>query len=97
MALFRSQTHQDIWVEHHCHRCFHHNGSGCKILSRALRSNRKPVEWERNTRAGILMSETMKCNEETKLPPTVGRRVVNEDVPMFDIETPDGPMDSEHA
>jgi hypothetical protein len=98
MALFRSQLHQDIWIEHHCKRChFGQADTMCPILHRALRSNRKPVEWERNTRTGALMSETMKCNTETRQPPTLSRPVVNEDVPMFDVETVDGPMDSDHA
>jgi hypothetical protein len=96
MALFRSQLHQDIWIEHHCGRCFF-GEIDCSILAKALRTNRKPVEWDRNTRTGALMAETMKCNNETRQPPTLSRPVVNEDVPMFDVETIDGPMDSDHA
>lgn len=102
MALFRSPLHQDVWIEHHCARCYfytqiRHDGQGCPILARALRSDRKPVEWDRNTRNGALMSETIKCNNETRQPPTMSRAVVNEDVPMFDVETPDGTMDPDHA
>lgn len=96
MALFRSQLHQEIWLEHHCYRCYHFP-VGCPILLKALNSNRKPVEWERNTRNGALMAETMKCNNETRQPPAMTRAVVNEDVPMFEVETPDGPMDPDHA
>jgi hypothetical protein len=96
MALFRSPLHQEVWIEHHCHRCYFH-GQGCTILSKALRTDRKPVEWDRNTRSGALMAETIKCNSETRQPPSLSRPVVNEDVPMFDVESVDGPMDFDHA
>lgn len=88
--IFKNQTHQDIWVEHHCHRCFHHNGAGCEILQRALQSGRKPVEWDRNPRKGVLMQDSIKCNEETRLPPTTKAAARFEDVPMFDV-TPTEP------
>lgn len=103
MTLFKSETHQDIWIEHHCRRCWHGRGLGdptqaqCPILVKALGRDRKPVEWERNTRSGALMSETMKCHNETRTAPALlARRVVDEDVPMFDVETPTTAMDSEH-
>lgn len=96
MTLFRNDTHRDIWLEHHCHMCFHHQGAGCKIVQRALRTGRKPVEWERNPRKNALMQDSIKCNEETRSPPTLTKRVVNEDVPMFDVAAPID-MDTEHA
>lgn len=98
MALFRSQLHQDIWIEHHCERCARMPGP-CPIITKVLMSDnpRKPVEWERNTRSGALMAETIKCNMEVRKLPSLSRPVVNEDVPMFDVESVAGPMDSDHA
>jgi hypothetical protein len=102
MALFRSPLHQDIWMEHHCGRCYFGNPEvhdGCRILDRALRTDRKPVEWERNTRKGALMADTMKCNMETHTPPKYGgqRTVTDETMGLFEVETPDAAMDSDHA
>lgn len=98
MSLFRSELHQEIWIEHHCNQCFYGKADTlCPILHRALRSNRKPVEWERNTRKNVTMAETIKCNMETRTPPRVERLIVDIDVPMFDVETTDAAMDSDHA
>lgn len=98
MTLFKNQTHQDIWIEHHCHRCWR-NGA-CTILDKALRTNRKPVEWERNPRKNVLMQDSIKCNEQAKLPPPVARfhydGDMSIDVPMFDVAAPIN-MDGDHA
>lgn len=104
MALFKNQTHQDIWIEHHCGRCYYGRGLGdpaqpqCKILAWALGHGRKPVAWERNPRKNVLMQDSIKCNQETRTPPKFGgtRRVADEDVPMFDVAPPVD-MDTEHA
>jgi hypothetical protein len=97
MTLFKNQTHQDIWIGHHCERCFHYADSECPILSKALRTNRKPPQWDRSTRKNALMQDTIKCNEETHQPPRTGvKRVVNEDVPMFDVQAPTN-IDPDHA
>jgi hypothetical protein len=92
--IFNNPVHQTIWVEHHCHRCWQY--PDCRILERAIRTDRKPVEWERNRRKNVLMQDSIKCNEESRLPPPSSRPVVDENVPMFDV-TPTGRMDSEHA
>jgi hypothetical protein len=95
MTLFKNQTHQDIWIQHHCERCFH--GLDCPILERALRTKRKPPQWDRSTRKNALMQDTIKCNEFTTQPPLANaKRVVNEDVPMFDVQAPPD-MDPDHA
>lgn len=100
MALFRSPLHQDIWVEHHCGRCYFGTADTmCPILHRALRSDRKPVEWERNPRKNATMAETIKCHMETRQPPKYGgqRTVTDETMGLFEVETPDAAMDSDHA
>lgn len=90
MALFTSHTHQQVWVGHHCERCFF-GGLGtatdrCPILARALASDRKPVEWQRMPRAKE-MAGTMKCNAETRRAPVKSKAdKMFEDVPMFDVE-----------
>lgn len=97
MTLFKNPTHQDIWIEHHCGRC--HYGQAdtmCPILHRALHSNRKPVEWDRNPRKNTLMQDSIKCNSETRTPPATQRPRIDIDVPMFDVDTPVR-MDSDHA
>jgi hypothetical protein len=44
-----------------------------------------------------LMQDTIKCNEETQQPPLANaKRVVNEDIPMFDVTAPTD-MDPDHA
>lgn len=98
MALFKSPLHQAIWMEHHCERC-HFGVDDCRILDRALRTDRKPVEWERNTRKGALMADTMKCHMETRTPPKYGgqRVVTDETMGLFEVETPEVTMDSDHA
>jgi hypothetical protein len=91
MALFKNSTHQEIWIDHHCRRCWHGRGLGdpmapqCPILTWAVAHGRKPREWDRNTKAQ-LMKDTIRCNSETDRPPRVTKPVVDEDVPMFDVE-----------
>lgn len=103
MSLFKSVTHQEIWIEHHCGRCHFgvrvRTGQGlqCPILARALRTDRKPVEWERNPRKGALMADTIKCHKETRTPPRTERAAVpDETLSMFDV-TRTVTMDSDHA
>jgi hypothetical protein len=96
MSLFKNVTHQDIWIEHNCERCARLPGP-CPIIAKVVASAnpRKPVEWERNPRKNALMQDSIKCKAKvTKLP--TGRRVVNEDVPMFDVTAPID-MDGDHA
>jgi hypothetical protein len=83
-VLFKSETHQEVWIEHHCQRCCHHN-EPCLILARALRSGRKPKEWQRNNRAQ-LMVDSYRCDEFAKRPPKPQPVKLFEDVPMFDVE-----------
>jgi hypothetical protein len=84
--LFKNKTHQDIWIEHHCGRCFFGKADTmCPILHRALRSGRKPVEWQRNPRKNVLMQDSIKCDAQTRTPPTVKQPKTFEDIPMFDV------------
>lgn len=95
--IFRNLTHRDIWIDHHCNRCHHGQQTAvCPILARAITSDRKPVEWDRNTRKNATMAESIKCNSETRLPPRDTRPVVDVDVPMFDV-TATVDMDADHA
>lgn len=92
--LFRNDTHRDVWLDHHCHRCFqpdeaarrlHGKDTQCPIQERALRTDRKPVEWDRNPRT-TTMADSIRCNEFAARPPTSKADKSFEDVPMFDIE-----------
>jgi hypothetical protein len=93
MTLFKNETHQDIWIEHHCERCA--RNPGCPIVLRAIRTGRKPKEWDRNPRKNALMQDSIKCTMECRVLP-ITKRVVNEDVPMFDVSAPVN-MDGDHA
>lgn len=87
VPLFKTETQRGVWLEHHCKRCWRE--ADCAILKRALRTDRKPVEWERKSRPRT-MSETYKCSEFGAQPPriTKGERQFD-DVPMFDMEEHD--------
>lgn len=95
MALFKNQTHQDIWIESNCGQCWF-GSRNCTILAWALGHGRKPAEWDRNTRKNVLMSETIRCKAKTKIAPGVRREKRFEDEPMFDVAPPVD-MDTEHA
>jgi hypothetical protein len=103
MALFTSETHQGVWIESHCGRCYYGRGIGdptqeqCPILTWALAHDRKPKVWERNPRKGLLMADT-KCHKETRRPPIADPRgvVADETLSMFDVESSTVAMDSEH-
>lgn len=94
MTLFRSQTHQEIWQMRWCETCFEEHeaarrlygkDSVCPIWERAMRSGRKPVQWDRKPRATD-MDRTITCNEYTSKPPMARRaKAVDEDVPLFDV------------
>lgn len=83
--LFSSNTKQEVWLEHWCRRCW--KESDCPIKERALRTERKPKEWTRNARDG-LMKDQYKCGEFQAQPPLVRRKGAQqfEDVPMFDVD-----------
>jgi hypothetical protein len=102
MALFTSETHQQVWIESHCGRCHYGRGLGdpsqeqCPILTWALAHDRKPKVWERNPRKGLLMADTMKCNNETRTPPRNEHATVpDETLAMFDVSTTVA-VDSDH-
>lgn len=94
MTLFRSQVHQEIWRQRWCETCFqpdeaarrlYGKDSVCPIWERAIRTNRKPVQWDRKPRATD-MDRTIKCNEHASKPPITKRpSVKTEDVPLFDV------------
>jgi hypothetical protein len=93
MTLFKNPTAQDVWVEHHCMRCYRLAGGfgpddeiPCPILERALRTDRKPKEWTRNQRAQ-LMQDAYRCNEYRTTPPRTKTKHF-EDVSMFGDDTP---------
>ena len=77
-----------------CHTCFqpdeaarrlHGKDSVCPIWAKAMKSDRKPVEWDRKPRATD-MDRTITCNEYTSKPPIVRRATsVQDDVPLFDV------------
>lgn len=101
MTLFRSNTHQEIWRQRWCETCFQPEEAQrrlmgkdavCPIWEKAMRTNRKPVEWDRKPRATD-MDRTIKCNEHTPKPPIkrrpgFGMKVAGGgplDVPLFDV------------
>lgn len=104
MSLFKNKTHQDIWIESNCASgCHayahpdtvqHMRKPQCLILKRALRTDRKPPEWERNPRKNVLMAETIKCKAKSRTPLPKPR--VDNDVAMFDVAAPIQ-MDADHA
>ena len=86
MPLFRSVTAQEVWVSMNCHMCFqtdeaqrrlHGKDLQCPIQKRALTSGRKPVQWDRNTRAKDMKS-AYKCREFMRQPASTARAKVNE-------------------
>lgn len=86
MPLFKSNTHQGVWREHWCERCWHN--MRCPILAGALSSQRKPRQWDRNPRAREI-KDTYKCNEFTMQPPRIPKADKQfEDVSMFGDDTP---------
>jgi hypothetical protein len=95
VSLFRNTVHRELWVEHNCGPCYF-SQHDCKILARALRSDRKPVEWKRNPRRNAMMTETIKCTVRTLRPPDPRAAKMFDDVPMFDV-TPAPVMDPDHA
>jgi hypothetical protein len=95
VTLFKNSTHQDIWIEHNCGRCWF-GQRDCPILARALRTNRKPPQWERNPRKNALMQDSIKCKAKASGPPPIPRTFIDMTQPMFDV-TPPVDMDDDHA
>lgn len=96
MTLFRSDTHRTAWISRWCDSCFQPDqaqlriqgtGNGCPILARALKSGRKPPQWDRTRSTD--METSIKCNEYSAKPAVVRRGTAFEDVPMFDVEPQD--------
>jgi hypothetical protein len=95
MPVFRTQVHEDLWIEANCGTCFerheaarrlHGKDTQCPILARYHRRKRKPAEWERTR--DPLMTKTIKCNEHKARPESIKGNGIKdfEDVPMFDVE-----------
>ena len=84
MAAFKSKLAQEVWTEHWCVRCYR-DQNDCPILQKALRTNKKPKEWERNARAET-MAKAVTCTAFSRKPPLFAKRQVFEDVSMFDDE-----------
>lgn len=95
MTLFKNGTHQDIWIEHNCHRCFQPDEAArrtqgkdtmCPIIKRAINSGRKPKEWDRMPREK-LMSKSIKCNAFQATPASTARaKAPEQDTSLFDTE-----------
>lgn len=95
MTLFRSNNQRDLWQDRWCHSCFQPDEAArrvqgkdtvCPIWERAMRTDRKPVEWDRNTRTEEVW-RMIKCNSYTAKPPVQKRRGEQqfEDVPLFEV------------
>lgn len=99
MTLFRSKTHQEVWIDRWCHRCFQPNEAArriqgaqtmCPILGKALASGRKPPQWDRMPRADE-MERSIRCNSFQDKPADVRRtphqrqRDTTDDEPLFDV------------
>lgn len=94
MTLFKTQTAQEIWIDHHCHGCFQpdeaarrlqNKDTQCPIQAKALNSDRKPVEWTRNQRASR-MQDAYKCKAFQARPNRTGQKTQHfVDVPLFDV------------
>lgn len=98
MALFRNDTHQDVWIENWCHRCFQPDEAMrriqgkdtiCPILASALNTGRKPKQWDRMPRNDE-MAKSIRCNAFQPRPALTKMKMapnpIFEDEPMFDIE-----------
>jgi hypothetical protein len=98
MTLFKNKTHEEIWIDHHCHRCFQPDEYSrrelgrdtiCPILAKALKTQRKPREWDRPHRPAR-MQDAYKCNEFQAQPQRYTRQPQQfEDVEMFKVEPQD--------
>lgn len=88
MTLFKNDTEQDVWIEANCvvRKCY--RNPNCPILARGIARDRKPREWDRNTRA-TQMKDKYKCNAYGSNAPKPQREKDFEDVSMFDVEPGD--------
>jgi len=94
MTLFRNSTHQEMWRQHWCETCFQPDEAArriqgkatqCPIWEKAMRTGRKPPEWDRMPRADEMV-KTIRCNEHTPRPPINKRAPSNEITePLFDV------------
>lgn len=61
----------------------------CPIWAKAMKTDRKPPEWDRNTRTDE-MQRSIKCNSYQSRPMRIVKAEQQfEDVPMFDLEPAD--------
>lgn len=98
-APFRTPTAAAVWRESWCDRCFqpdevnlreHGRGTGCPILARAARTQRKPPEWDRNPRA-TTMDSVFKCTAFLDQPPVLRRASVDDGTAsLFDVTPTEG-------
>lgn len=93
MTLFHNNTHKELWRQRWCDTCFQKDEAkrriqgketACPIWAKAMKSDRKPPEWDR-TRSDE-MEKSIKCNAYEPRPAAVKRGNKFEDVPMFDVE-----------
>lgn len=95
MTLFRNNTHKEVWQQRWCRTCFQPDEAArriqgketqCPIWEKAMSTDRKPVQWDRNTRTDE-MEKSIKCNSYAPKPPITSRdKAIAEDVAMFDVE-----------
>lgn len=97
MTVFKSQVHEEVWIDRWCHTCFERHeavrrlqgkDTQCPILARYFKRKRKPQEWDRTRNTD--MEKSVKCNEYAPRPPSV--TLVHkdyEDVPLFDVKPVD--------
>ena len=95
MTVFKSEVHQDIWIEHNCHKCFEPHEAArriqgadtmCPILKRGIK-NRKtlPLSWERTRSKDMATSIT--CNAFQPQPDSTARkRAELQEDSLFDMD-----------
>lgn len=97
MTLFRNDIHQELWRQRWCETCWQPDeaarrvqdkDSVCPIWERAIRTERKPVQWDRTRQTN--MEHSIRCNSYTDKPESTARQVSQEtQVPMFETSETD--------
>jgi hypothetical protein len=96
MTLFKTQTHLEVWQMRWCHTCFQPDEAQrrlqgkdtvCPIWEKAIRTGRKPVQWDRVKTD--LMEHTIRCNAYEQRPALTrqtGKNTAAENLAMFDVQ-----------
>jgi hypothetical protein len=100
MTLFPTNTARDIWAEKWCHTCFEPHeadkrlrgkGFGCPIMAMALASDKKPKEWDRNSRA-TTADAAYTCHGYRDSPDAVRRRTVPDETLPLELDVDERPI-----